>query len=210
MKKGIIFDLDGTLWDTVNLTVQGWNEVFSKYEFCKPLTSDLMKSYMGKTLEQIAQCHMPDLDYETQMRIAKECDENSYKVLNSSCGDIYPKVEETLNNMKNEYSFYCVSNSEDGYVQIFMEVSKLGYLFSDFEMAGRTGKCKGENIKMVIERNNLDKACYIGDTIMDKEASEIANVPFIYAKYGFGDTDSELVLEKFEDLPKIAEKIFDN
>lgn len=208
MKKGIIFDLDGTLWDTVNLTVQGWNEIFSKYEFCKPLTSDLMKSYMGKTLEQIAQCHMPDLDYETQMRIAKECDENSYKVLNSSCGDIYPKVEETLNSMKDEYSFYCVSNSEDGYVQIFMEVSKLGYLFSDFEMAGRTGKCKGENIKMVIERNNLDKACYVGDTIMDKEASEIANVPFVYAKYGFGDTDSEFVLKKFADLPKIAHKIF--
>lgn len=131
MKKGIIFDLDGTLWDTVNLTVKAWNEVLSKYDFCKLLTRPLMESYMGKTLEQIAELHMPDLDYDTRMKIAKECDKNSYKVLNSSCGEIYPKVEETLNSMKDEYSFYCVSNSENGYVQIFMEVSHLGYLFDD-------------------------------------------------------------------------------
>lgn len=43
---------------------------------------------------------------------------------------------------------------------------------------------------------------------MDKEASVIANVPFIYAKYGFGDTDSEFVLQQFSDLPKVAEEIF--
>jgi phosphoglycolate phosphatase len=59
-----------------------------------------------------------------------------------------------------------------------------------------------------MERNHLDKACYVGDTILDMEASLGAKVPFIRADYGFGDFESEYYMEKFSDLPQIADKIF--
>ena len=36
--------------------------------------------------------------------------------------------------------------------------------FEDFECAGNTGKPKGENNKLVIERNNLKSPVYVGDT----------------------------------------------
>jgi phosphoglycolate phosphatase len=43
---------------------------------------------------------------------------------------------------------------------------------------------------MVIERNNLEDVVYVGDTQGDYEATVFAEIPFIFAKYGFGNTEN--------------------
>ena len=71
----------------------------------------------------------------------------------------------------------------------------------DYENPGRTGLSKGENINLIIERNNLDSPVYVGDTAGDFTAAKYAGIPFIYAKYGFGQvTEYDDVIEKFEEL----------
>lgn len=60
---------------------------------------------------------------------------------------------------------------------------------------------KGDNIKLIIERNNLSKSVYVGDTEGDLKASRFAGIPFVYAKYGFGNvSDYDHVIEKFDNL----------
>ncbi|MGN1126718.1 MAG: HAD family hydrolase, partial [Ruminococcus sp.] len=56
MKKyGIIFDLDGTLWNTTSTIVPVWNEVLKSHkEIDRQITEEEMYSYMGKTLDEIA------------------------------------------------------------------------------------------------------------------------------------------------------------
>jgi phosphoglycolate phosphatase len=39
---------------------------------------------------------------------------------------------------------------------------------------------------MVVERNNLDKAVYVGDIMGDYESAMKAGIGFIHAAYGFG------------------------
>lgn len=46
---------------------------------------------------------------------------------------------------------------------------------------------KSENIKLIIERNNLKDAIYVGDTELDMEATFAAGIPFVFAEYGFGN-----------------------
>jgi phosphoglycolate phosphatase len=209
MKKGIIFDLDGTLWNSTKQVMDSWNIIFNeKYpDICSPITYEQMEGYMGKTLDKIAELHLPNLSYEKRMKIMREACQVEQEYLKTHSGVVYPQVEETLLSLKNQYSFYCVSNSQDGYVQIFLEVTGLSYLFEDIEMAGRTGKTKAENISLVMERNNLDWACYVGDTTLDMEAALGANIPFIHAAYGFGNFESEYYIEKFSDLPLVANKL---
>ncbi len=74
----------------------------------------------------------------------------------------------------------------------------------DFENPGRTGLSKGENIKMLIERTNLSNPIYVGDTEGDYNAAQNAGIPFVYAKYGFGQvSEYDEVIKTFDDLLKL-------
>ena len=70
---------------------------------------------------------------------------------------------------------------------MFLKYHQLGKYFLDFENPGRTGLTKGENIKLIIERNRLNNPVYVGDTEGDLKAARLAGIPFIYASYGFGE-----------------------
>lgn len=209
-KTGIIFDLDGTLWNTSETIVPIWNEVLKSHsETDKQLTVAEMNGYMGKTLEQIARLMMPKLDLAKAMSIVHECCDVEQGYLQKVGGKLYDKLDETLELLKEKYSLYIVSNCQDGYVQAFLDYHGFNEIFDDFEMSGRTKRTKGENIRLIIERNNLDKAVYVGDTQGDCDAAKEAGVPFIFAEYGFGNIDNvKYSIKEFCELSSVAEQVF--
>jgi len=95
--------------------------------------------------------------------------------------------------LKKSYTLYIVSNCQDGYIQAFLNYHKMWDYFEDFECSGKTSRFKGENIKLIIDRNNLDKAIYVGDTQGDLNAANLALIPFVYASYGFGVIDRDAI-----------------
>ena len=50
---------------------------------------------------------------------------------------------------------------------------------------------KGENIRLIMERNQIKDAVYVGDTAGDAQACRLAGVPMIYAAYGFGNVEGD-------------------
>lgn len=208
-KRGIIFDLDGTLWNTSTLVVPAWNIVLSRHtELNKQITIDDMRGYMGKTLDVIAKIMFPRMDVVESLKILKECCHEEEIYLRKHGGILYPELEDTLKQLVNDYSLYIVSNCQDGYVQTFLDYHKLWGYFQDIEMAGRTEKSKGDNIKIIIQRNNLNKSVYVGDTIVDLEGANFAGIPFIYAAYGYGQlNDVKYSISRFSELHKIVGKI---
>lgn len=209
-KTGIIFDLDGTLWNTSETIVPIWNEVLKSHsETDKQLTVAEMNGYMGKTLEQIARLMLPKLGPKKAMSIVCECCDVEQGYLKKVGGKLYDNLAETLKQLKEKHSLYIVSNCQDGYVQAFLDFHGFNEIFDDFEMSGRTKKSKGENIKMIIERNNIDKAVYLGDTQGDYDAAKEADVPFIFAEYGFGSVDNfKYSIKEFSELPKAVIQVF--
>ena len=202
---GIIFDLDGTLWDSTAEVAKTWTSVIAKYNLNrKEVTVEDLKPCMGKLLDEIASILLPELDPKKQMQVIKECCEYENEYLGEYGATLYDKLEDTLKELSKNHKLFIVSNCQDGYIECFFKAHKLDKYFIDYECPGRTGLPKGENIKLIVERNNLKNPVYVGDTQGDANAAKLANVPFIFAKYGFVNVDEFFnSIESFDELLEI-------
>ncbi len=202
MIDSIIFDLDGTLWDSSEGVSKTWSHVLEKYDYDKKeVTVDELKACMGKQLDAIGEMLFPTLSSHEREKLMKECWHKECDYLGEYGGSLYDKVEDTLKELSKKYKLFIVSNCQDGYIECFFKAHKLDKYFTDYECPGRTGLSKGENNKLIIERNNLKNPVYVGDTEGDAESAKVAGIPFVYAKYGFGNVEQyQYVINKFEDL----------
>ncbi len=204
----IIFDLDGTLWETDKITYKTVNAVLKKEIENKEISMDTIKATMGCTFEETAEMYMPYFEKEKREKILDEMLWLNAQILSEFGGNVYRNLEKTLINLKGSYKLAIVSNCADGYIESFLSSAKLQEYFVDYMAAAKYKISKAEAIKRVMERNNIKDAIYVGDTSRDYEASQLANIDFIQAKYGFGnDLKTEHSINDIIELPELLETI---
>ena len=201
MKKAVIFDMDGTLWDSVDEIVESWNKTCPEMH----IRREQLIGLMGKTMDCFARELLPEYEMDQAMEIihASERDENEYlsHVGATLYGDVR-KVFERLRGMG--YEIGIVSNCQAGYIEVFLEYYHLGDLVADIECYGNTQQQKDMNLKALIERNHYETYYYLGDTQGDYNACQKAGVPFLFAAYGFGRVDAKVPqVESLEQLPEV-------
>lgn len=203
----LMFDLDGTLWDSTDVILKAWNNVLStRNGLREPITKEQLKGVMGLQLPQIGERFFPDIDEKLRLEVMEECCRIECDWILREGGHLYGKLEETLKKLSENHLLFIISNCQDGYIQSFLEYHKLEKFFKDFECAGNTGLSKGENVKAMIQKYNLKNPVYIGDTQGDCDAASVAEIPFVYAKYGFGKVDRyDYVINEPSELLDIAE-----
>ncbi|MED4015170.1 HAD family hydrolase [Sutcliffiella cohnii] len=200
----IIFDLDGTLWDSSKTVLTAWNEILRKKDGINELTVEDLQGTMGLQMHEIGKKLFPSLDNQAREQLLQECGDLENVYLENSGGILYDSVEETLEALSEKYKLYIVSNCQEGYIETFYKYHQLEKNFLDFENPGRTGLSKGENIKLIMERNSLSNPVYVGDTEGDLKAARYAGIPFVYATYGFGKVeDYDFAIKSFAELKQL-------
>ena len=203
MKKAIIFDLDGTLWDASKEVTVSWNEALKTItDFNLQIDQKDMMSFMGHLLFDIGRMMLPkNLSDVRVEEIINLCIEYEHAYLREHGAPLYENVRSTLTELKKEYELYIVSNCQAGYIEVFLDYTKMWDVFADYECPGRTGLLKGDNIKLICERNGVEKAVYVGDTDGDYKATCYAGLPFIHAAYGYGKPHEQTAaIKRFEEL----------
>ena len=206
----IILDVDGTIWNTTGIVADAWNLAFDKFFPQVPhVTADILKGQFGKPMDVIADNLFPMLSKDEKKLLMEKCCEMEQAALMENTKDIaYDGVIETIKKLSRKIPVFIVSNCQSGYIEVVMEKNGIAEYIKDFECFGNTGLLKDQNIRLIIERNNLKAAAYVGDTQGDYEACKKAGVPFIWAAYGFGrpeDNDYYFKLEKFQQLESLLE-----
>lgn len=201
--ENIIFDVDGTLWDSTEVVAQAWNKAIAEVGGTKAVVNAaILKREFGKTMKVIADNLFPDADEATKALLMKKCCVYEHEALEENEETLlYPAVVETIKELAQRYRLFIVSNCQTGYIELFMKKAGVEAYIEDWECFGDTGKVKGENIRLLMERNKLAGAVYVGDTQGDYEATQLARIPFIFAQYGFGSVENPAqAIECFEEL----------
>ena len=207
-KNGILFDLDGTLWEVKNSTFESANKIAKKHKL-KEISMETICAVFGLNKFEVAQLYFPYLELNQSLNLLDEIEILNIKNLKEYGGNIYPNLKETLASLRKKYELFIVSNtSKSEYIEAFLTSSKLNNYFKDYIAASELGISKADAIKKIIDDYKLTKAVYVGDTKKDMEASNLAKIPFIQAKYGFGkNLNAKYYINAFKELPYIVEKL---
>lgn len=198
----IIFDIDGTLWDSTEPVAISWNQALKENSSLNlTVDAEMLSGLFGKTMTEIGNALFPHLDEKKRMALLDKCLEYENRYLENHPGKLYDNVAETLEKLAASYPLFIVSNCQCGYIELLLNSTGLKSYFKDTLCFGQTHVSKGETLLLLMKRNNLSSPIYIGDTQGDADACKAAGIPFIFADYGFGNVaDAKTRIHTFSDL----------
>ena len=193
----LIFDLDGTLWDSRAQVGEAWNLTLARICPGRPaLTLAEITPLFGRTMVAIAQFLFPQLPAERQLELARQLYQEEVAYVAAHPGALYPRVAETLSELGQRLPLFIVSNCQKGYIEAFLAST------------GLAGLCQGFTLRKLMDDRGLSAPVYVGDTQGDADSCARAGIPMVWASYGFGTVDRPWrTLASFAQLPRLLDSL---
>ena len=217
MIKACIFDLDGTLADTLESMAYVANEIMQKYGL-KTLPTDNFRYYSGEGADMLMQRALKDagdkelIHYEEGRRLYREMftADPMYKVVP------YEGMPETLKELKKRGIRLAVCSNKPHPAAVKVIAQLYG---DDFDMVlGQSDairrKPAPDGPLMIAGKFGVrpEECMYVGDTSTDMKTGKAAGMFTVGALWGFRDREelnangADLVAEHPTDLVKISEE----
>ncbi len=196
----IIFDLDGTLWNTLTACTNGWNDGLKSLGIPQSITTNDLKKVVGNPWNICAEILFPDL-IKKHTNLFKILDSFEQKAIKSKGGIFYEGMIDAITKLSKNYRLFLISNCQEWYLNRFFKQSQIQKSFQDYDCFGISQKSKSEMIKNIIAKHSLKRPVYIGDTTGDQNAAKLAEIDFVHAAWGYGEVENKcLSFNSFADL----------
>lgn len=185
----LIFDIDGTLWDASPASAKGWNSGLAQLGFAQRVSADTQRSVAGNPYETCVEILLPGLTALCP-ELPRVLSSHETEAVKAEGGELYPGVADGIRQLSRRYPLFVVSNCQDWYLPVFLDLSGLGPLFSGADCHGISRLPKSEMISRMIQTHSLGAPAYIGDTAGDAKAAAAAGIAFLFAEWGFGEPEA--------------------
>lgn len=212
--RAIIFDMDGTLFETDLVALQGFKETFQRLKaeghYNGEIPSDeILLDQLGKTFEDIWAQLLPDAGEEVRNRADELMLEIELGLIRKGVGKLYPAVAEVLRSLQSSgYSLFVASNGREEYISAIVNHFHLEDVFVDLYSAGRFHTAsKVDLVQMLKHSYDVTLGYMVGDRRSDIEAGKKNGLTTIGCQFGFADIeelkDADHIITSFSQILSI-------
>lgn len=205
MYDGIIFDIDGTLWDSRRGVAESWNKALREHtDYNITLDYDELGKLFGRPMTEIFATIFPMMSEKERTALIPLFYTYEHKYLAENPPALYEDTEKVLKELSKKYPLFIVTNAQNGYIECLFKATGIEKYFTDWLCFGDTHEDKNVTLTLLAEKNKLKKPVYIGDTQGDFNECQKAGIPMIYASYGLGNVDKpEFTINDISELLEI-------
>lgn len=216
--EAVIFDMDGTLFETDTLLVSVHHRVFETlreerlYEHETPAVDRLL-SCLGMVLEDIWRQVMPESTEAARKRADELLLQYELEGLARGEGELYPYVEQTLRELKERgVKLFVASNGLEDYVKGVARFKGIAGLFDGLYSAGEYATLsKVDLVARLLQDNGIQSAWMVGDRSSDVEAGKgngLQTIGCAYATYGRAVEleGADVLITDFRELTRLLEQ----
>ncbi len=210
MNCGILFDLDGTLLDTLQDLTDSVNYAMDQFG-CPHVTAVQVRAYLGNGARQLIYLSLPENrrgETDAVLAVYKGWYDGHCQIKTAPYGGIPQALEQ----LKGDFAVAVVSNKPDSAVkplcaQYFPGLYALG------EAAGCPRKPAPDMLYKAMDAIGTRKCIYVGDSEVDVLTAKNAGIPCVAVSWGFRDridlenAGAQYICDDPSNLPQLVERI---
>ena len=211
MKTGILFDLDGTLLDTLGDLTDSVNYTLSVYN-CPPRTMEEVREFIGNGAKKLIERSLPGREDDPPVDQVLATYQAYYKTHSQIKTKPYAGIVEVLQQLQKTYPIAIVSNKPDAATKVLCKE-----FFGDVYARGESTDCPRkpapDMLIKAMEIIGVDTCIYVGDSEPDVLTAKNLGVKCLSVLWGFrNQQELEAVGGKYfcddpKNLPQILEEM---
>ncbi len=215
--KAVIFDMDGTLFQTATILEKSLEQAFAilrergEWQGAAPI--DEYRNIMGVPLPAVWQELLPEKSDELKGEMDGHFLERLIDNIRDGHGALYPGVEEVLEKICSEgYSVFIASNGLVRYLEAIVSYYGLKrWVTETFSIEQAATFDKGDLVRMIKEKYAVTDGAVVGDRLSDIRAAKANGLLAVGCRFDFAQEqelkEADVVIEGFGELINVLAEV---
>ena len=211
MKTGILFDLDGTLLDTLQDLLDATNAALRQFG-CPERTLRELRSFVGNGARNQIRLSLPGREDDPDLDAVLDWYKRYYADHCQIRTAPYPGIPEVLEQLKGQWPMAIVSNKPDAAVKTLCAQHFPG-IYALGEAPDCPRKPAPDMVFKAMKAIGVETCIYVGDSEVDIRTANNAHMPCVSVLWGFRDREDleneggTYFCSNAGELPALFEKI---